>query len=253
MGRRTRHNELFPAADGSTQTIVQRTGRRLGFMQIRGLRQRLPMKAYQGKERFLTYKSYYVRIYAVHDYDLMKYCLSLKANDQGRRIYRNSPASIMRQALRAYVREEAYLPPVVSRCVNILPRGSIRANIRLHNDKDADIIAFMERIRRRQKNSFLKNLLRRYIRDSCVMISYLEDMDVNEAASVRFPYAEKKKIQERKAAEVRESAREQPAFQPEPEPPVLTKPDVDPGAESKSDYDSDFDFFAALGQALEGR
>lgn len=230
----------------------------------------------------MAYKSCYVRIYAVHDYDLMKYCLSLRETNCEKRNYRNSVANIIKQVLRAYIREEEYIPPVVSQCVNILPKGTIRVNVRLHTEKDADIIDFVGRIRKRQRNSFLKNLLRRYIRDSSVLISYLEDMDVYETAIVGFPASERKKAHEVITAESRKSERKQLASLPEAETPtkvpkapvekekqLMSMPDKEPGqtvrivpeAEQEpglemdpdTDFDTNFDFFAALGQAMEGQ
>lgn len=230
----------------------------------------------------MAYKSCYVRIYAVHDYDLMKYCLSLRETNREKRNYRNSVANIIKQVLRAYIREEEYIPPVVSQCVNTLPKGTIRVNVRLHTEKDADIIDFVGRIRKRQRNSFLKNLLRRYIRDSSVLISYLEDMDVYETAAVGFPASEPGKIHGEITLESSKSERRQSASLPEaemstkaPKAPVekekqlMSMPDKEPGqtvrivpeAEQEpglemdpdTDFDTNFDFFAALGQAMEGQ
>lgn len=116
----------------------------------------------------------YMRIYTRHDYDLMMYYLSLcSCKEAGNREF----SRIIKIILRDYVDGTKTEIPSVVKNVNIIPQGSVRIRFTFDSKKDSEIIQLYKRIRSRQANSFLKNLLRSRLAEK-QLSCYLCDTEV---------------------------------------------------------------------------
>ena len=105
----------------------------------------------------------YMRIYTRHDFDLMMYYLSLcSCKEAGNREF----SRIVKIILRDYINGSKTEIPIVITNVNIIPQGSVRIRFTFDTEKDPGIAELYKKIRPRQANSFLKNLMRSRIAEN---------------------------------------------------------------------------------------
>lgn len=115
----------------------------------------------------------YMRIYTRHDYDLIMYYLSLcSCKEAGNREF----SRIVKIILRDYINESRTEIPTIITNVNIIPQGSVRIRFTFDSEKDPEIVELYKKIRPRQANSFLKNLMRSRIAEN-QLACYFKDSE----------------------------------------------------------------------------
>ena len=111
-----------------------------------------------------------VRLYKLHDYDLIY-------------LYKNLRFPIrdaMKLALESYVRNTPLflkIPINTPEIENLKDIKNAQFHLKLDEDKDADIILYLSRLKKYYRNSFLKNLLRGYLAGPATYV-YEENIDV---------------------------------------------------------------------------
>ena len=109
-----------------------------------------------------------MRLYKQHDLDLIS-------------LYKNPEFSledVLITSLRAYLKQEPvcfYVPTLFPMDLEVTPR-IVMLHINLDDDKDADIIDFIEKIREKYRNSFFKNIIRGSI-VNCNFYPYMTDKE----------------------------------------------------------------------------
>ncbi len=114
-----------------------------------------------------------IRLYKVHDYDLCK-------------LYIAQPKGFsykMKEALVCYFRKAEFTPGKWDTCKK--PPASIHEiRISLDDEKDSDVIAALNNIIPRQRNSFIKNLFRRYLDLDSMSMMFVENTDFSIASNI---------------------------------------------------------------------
>ncbi len=179
-----------------------------------------------------------VAIYKMHDYDLVKYCVSLK--DKSLNNPKTSIASVIKEALNCYISGVEYSAPDISNYSSedgkSLP-SKINVRITLDYDEDAKVIELIENIKERQINSFIKSLLRRSMMTNGLRCYYSKDYIPASELGVKKKSVKEKPIEEKVRKKI-DKITEKAAVQKETI------------VESKSEEDSlsdGFDFWSTLG------
>lgn len=180
-----------------------------------------------------------IAIYKMHDYDLVKYCVSLK--DKSLNNPKTSIASVIKEALNSYILGVEYSAPEISTYTSedgkSLP-SKINIRITLDPKEDAKTIELIENIKDRQINSFIKSLLRRSMLTNGLRCYYSKDYTPESELGVKKKIAKEKKIEE-KSRKLIGKITEKPALKEERV--VISEVKEEP------ETDNSFDFWGTLG------
>jgi hypothetical protein len=188
-------------------------------------------------------------LYKMHDYDLVKYYVSLK--DHKLKNPAISFASVMRKLITDYVSgEEMSAPKINTFSAEQMP-SKIIVRFKLDVKTDKKAIELIEHIRDRQINSFLKSLLRRCLDLDGLRCYYQEDyapdseLGLQKAADRK--EKQKKKYEKVEETFIRELREEKPAR-------VMSFEKADPVAENETEPEQvedvgtgTFDFIGSIG------
>lgn len=136
----------------------------------------------------------------MHDYDLVKYYVSLKDKKL------NNPnvrfASVMRHLFLEYLSGEVSSAPEITTFTSENMPSKIITRFWLDKEKDKEAIEFLKSIKDRQINSFLKSLLRRSLDIDGLRCYYSEDYSADsELGRIKSRDRETKKKRRIKSAE----------------------------------------------------
>lgn len=190
-----------------------------------------------------------VRLYVVHDLDL----IALKF------IPGFDMAETFRHVLIAYVRNEKYEIPLPPDLIPYsFPYKNTSFHVLLDNKKDADVIEFLDSVRRGLGNSVMKQIFRHYCTFQNILpflyeFSRVEKINGKSIMTIpgevhpeNIPPAETESEEKAKPAELltpgEEEIKAESAKKPEPPEPV--EPDV-------QEEDQPFDLFAALDKIID--
>ncbi len=178
-------------------------------------------------------------LYKVHDYDLVAYAWSLKDRSLGNA--KISLHSVVRGLLNQYVKGEPFKAPRIKRFTNKSLPSKITLKYMLDPEDDKELIELFDGIKPRQRNSFIKSLLRRNLNEDGLSCYFLEDFD-----SSKYHSHETSETVDLKKAKPQKDKSEKPVKTEVKVEKVITK------AASHSEpvqtaSESSFDLFGALG------
>lgn len=171
-------------------------------------------------------------LYKMHDYDLVAYAWSLRDKTLGNA--KISFYSVVKGLLNQYIGKGNFTPPKIKNYTKKALPSKITVRFTLDKKEDAELIELFENIKDRQKNSFLKSLVRRnlnldglacYFEESFDYKKYVKENNSN-ITEFKKP-KESKKVQEK----------------PNKTKIVAQKKEEFPD----SSESSNFDFFGAIG------
>lgn len=106
-----------------------------------------------------------VRLYKIHDYDLLRYYFSKKEE--------NTPfAKIIKQLLQSYLKGELLKAPRILETVERKFPKKIETTILFSEKSEQEMIDFLNTLAPKQRNSFLRNLLRQGISCKDMVLCY---------------------------------------------------------------------------------
>lgn len=192
-------------------------------------------------------------IYKMHDYDLMEYDASLRNKNLGNA--KISFAGVMKGILENYVRGTPFKVPQIKQYSDDKLCSKRYIRFTLDEKTDADIIKVLDSVKSRQINSFLKNLLRRYLEIDgmrCYFETIIPIHNANQNNTNTITTTNKKikkspqmplKIKKLNSYKKEEESNDVHAEILGDSPPVATEFSTN----NSLDESSDFDFFGALG------
>lgn len=189
-------------------------------------------------------------IYKVHDYDLLMYACSLK--DHSLKNAKISFYSVVKALLNQYVGKQTFVAPKIKNFTRKNLPSKMTVRFTLDESEDKELIELFKAIKPRQRNSFLKNFLRRNLNLEDMDCYFEDGFDVNKLNRI----IKKTPVKVETDVEIEEVPKEE-IHKPEPMPKKEEKitefivkevPKKEtPKKEENNSFVSTFDPFEALG------
>ena len=117
-------------------------------------------------------------LYKMHDYDLVAYACSLKDKSLGNP--KISFYSVVKGLLNQYVKGDTFTAPHIKKFTEKSLPSKVVIRFTLDKEKDKELIELFNNIRERQKNSFLKSLVRRNLNLDGLSCYYVDGYDYSK-------------------------------------------------------------------------
>lgn len=188
-------------------------------------------------------------LYKMHDYDLVAYACSLKDKTLGNP--KISFYSVVKGLLNQYAKGEVFTAPRIKKFTEKKLPSKVTIRFTLDEKADKELIELFDNIRDRQKNSFLKSLVRRNLNLDGLTCYFKDDFDTSKFSTFNF----KTKVNEDKKESI---AKEKKKDKTVKEPVAFAKTNSGMSFDTKlqsvaesdikgSEESSGFDFFGAIG------
>lgn len=180
-----------------------------------------------------------IRIYKIHDYDLMCYYFGKKSENI-------TFAKLIKRLIRDYMNGESLSAP---RLLEIERKNfplKVETNIYFFEPEDADIIAFLNNIIPGQRNGFFKNLLRQSIFTDDLVKCYTKgnmlNLQQNHEIEEPKPHSKSSSSKKRNKAPKPETANRNEVIDPIP---------IEPDTGYQPENSEAFDLFGAFEKMIE--